>query len=440
MKTLHLLLMAAGLTGVASTTHGQSAGDVIPGRYIVQLKPGIDPAAVAARQGVGPRRVFRHAVRGFSAEIPPGLVDRLARDPDVLAVVPDRVVRAIGQPDPVRAAKGKPGGGGGGGGTSQSIPAGITRVGSMGTGFTGAGVGVAIIDTGIDFQHADLAVSASAFTAHGTSAQDDHGHGTHVAGTVAARNNAQDVVGVAPGATLYAVKVLNAAGSGSDEDIIGGLDWIAANALGVNPPIRVANASLGRPGSLGDNPVLREAVQAVVAAGVTVVVAAGNDCNREVSQSVPATYPEVIAVAATTAIDGTTATSIPAIRADTACHFTSDGAFNPVTGIGVTLSAPGEDRENILKGNRLSTVGILSTRLGGGTTRMSGTSMAAPHVAGAATQIHQKFAGLTAAQVRFRLIGGAAAAGTAPLNSPVSCFSFDGEREGVLSVPGALAD
>jgi subtilisin len=296
------------------------------------------------------------------------------------------------------------------------------------------------VDTGVDFNHEDLApLGALSFSAFGGSAQDDNGHGTHVAGIIAARNNAVDVVGVAPGATIHAVKVLNAAGSGSDSSVIAGLDWVAANSAS----IRVVNMSLGRAGTIDDNPAMREAIQALVAApkGITVIVAAGNDPKLEVSQQVPATYPEVIAVASTTARQGTNQYKFfsGVIEADTASYFTTDGAYNAATGIGVTISAPGEDQEDISKAGFIKSVGILSTKLGGGTTRMSGTSMAAPHVAGVAALVHEKFPGVLPAEVRDRLELGATRIGHAPLDSPTSSYTFDQVREGIVDVAGALA-
>jgi subtilisin family serine protease len=308
---------------------------------------------------------------------------------------------------------------------------------------------VAIVDTGIDFNHPDLTVAAACFTAY-TSCQDDHGHGTHVAGIVAARNNTQDVVGVAPDATLYAVKVLDQGGSGTDSAIIAGLDWIRANAPSLNPQIRVVNMSLGRPGSLDDNPVLRSAVKALHdgdatngIAPITVVVATGNDAASEVSQQVPATYPEVLAVASTTASDG--AIGCTQIKRDTASSFTTDGKFDVITRIGVTISAPGEQQEDVSKGCLIRSVGILSTRLGGGTTRMSGTSMASPHVAGVVARMWDKAddvaGGILAPETaRDKIRASAAAPGSAPLNSPTRSYTFDGEREGVVSVVGALSE
>lgn len=428
MKSTSRFVLAAALAvGFITLSAGaQQPGDVIPDRYIVQLKPGVAAADAARLHGAVPIHVFDWAINGYAGFIPPGLLRRLATDPQVEAIIPDRVMSITAKP------------GGGGGATKQTVPLGIQRIGAApGTlAFTGTGIGVAIVDTGIDLAHADLGAPVNAFSAFGGSAQDDNGHGTHVAGTVAARNNTLDVVGVAPAAQLYAVKVLNALGSGSDSDIIAGLNWIAANASKVNPPIRVVNLSLGRPGTLGDNPTLRATFQTLVGAGITVVVSAGNDCAAEVSQKVPATYPEVIAVASTTAADGTSPYATRILR-DTASYFTTDGALD-ANGIGITVSAPGEDQENILRGGRISSVGILSTKLGGGTTRMAGTSMASPHVAGVAALILQKSPLFDSEDVRANLMSSAARSGAVPLGSPTTCYSADGDLEGVVYAPGAL--
>src|SRR5262249_5119347 len=165
--------------------------------------------------------------------------------------------------------------------------------------------GVAILDTGIDLTHKDLSVSPTSFSSFGGSCQDDNGHGTHVAGIVAALDNAQDVIGVAPKATLYCVKVLNANGTGTDPDLIAGLDFVYANYFIVQPRISVVNISFARSGTVDDNPNLRAAVKRLYDAGITVVVSAGDDPSKEVKNWVPAAYPEVLAVASTTAKDGT---------------------------------------------------------------------------------------------------------------------------------------
>jgi subtilisin len=361
----------------------------------------------------------------------------LEQDPDIVAIVPDRIVQAHqrtpGQPPPT--------GGRGGGSTvnNQVVPAGVERIGAAPgqLPWTGNSVGVAVVDTGIDLTNPDLQpVGSNCFTAF-VSCQDDNGHGTHVTGIIAARDNLIDVV-------PYAVKVLNNLGQGSDSTVMAGLDWIAANWNLVSPPIRVINMSLGRPGTLDDNPALGQAIQALYALGITTVVSAGNDPGREVSQNVPATYPEVMAIASTTALNGSNdcRTFVGSIGADTASWFTTDGKFNPGTQIGVTVSAPGEDKENITSSCFAGSVGILSTKLGGGTTRMAGTSMSAPHVAGVVALMWEKALSLSSVLLpevaRSKIRATADKLGVAPLNSPTLGYTYDGEREGVVWASSAL--
>lgn len=401
----------------------------LPERYLVEVAAGTDAQIVAGHHGVAADHVFQSAVRGFAGKIPPGRLDALRADPRVLRIIPDRRVVAIAQPT---AASG-----GGGGGTTQVVPAGLKRIGAApgSVRYTGSGVGVAVLDTGVDLAHKDLKpLGTASFSAFGASAQDDHGHGTHVAGIIAARNNTIDVVGVAPAATIYAVKVLDASGNGSDAAVIAGLDWVARNAALLNPRIRVVNLSLGRAGNRDDNPLFRSSIANLRNSGIAVIVAAGNDATLDVSQQVPAAYPEAIVIASTTALAGTNQYrySSGVIGADTASFFTSDGT-------GVAVSAPGADQENIDLAGTISSVGILSTKLGGGTTRLSGTSMAAPHAAGVAALVYQKNSTLGAEDIRDRLRIGALNRGVAPLNSPTSSYTFDGVREGVLNAPGALA-
>ncbi|MFD3688078.1 S8 family peptidase [Nocardiopsis sp. NPDC058631] len=209
--------------------------------------------------------------------------------------------------------------------------------GSYSTTGDGSGVFAYIIDTGIDASHPDFGGRASsAFDAYGGDGGDGNGHGTHVAGTIGS-----DSYGVAPGAELLGVKVLDDNGSGSYDDVVAGVDWVAENA-GANS---VANLSLGGPVS----PTLDEAVNNLAAAGVFVAVAAGNE-GQDTGNTSPGGADGVATVAASD-------------QTDTSASFTNHGAD-------VDIYAPGVDVE--------------STVPGGGTDSFDGTSMASPHVAGAA--------------------------------------------------------
>jgi subtilisin len=428
------VLISALLISIASVS-----SQPIEGRYIIRLKAGADAQAVARAHGVQPDYVYSRVLNGMAGFVPPGILKKLAADPSVESISADHAVYAIGKPGT---------GGGGTTPTGEVAPAGAVRIGAFLSGYSGAGVGVAVVDTGLDFNHSDLKgnIAAASFNAFNQSApgQDDQGHGTHVGGTIAATDNTIDVIGVAPLAKLYAVKVLDASGSGSDSAVIAGLDWVAANANSLVPKIRVVNMSLGRSafGAEVDNP-MHEAISRLTQANIAVVVAAGNDATLEARDQVPAGFPEVIAVGSTTAKDGTKAKRINTIiRGDTASYFTSDGALavdeNGMAG--VTVSAPGEEQENIDAAGFIQSVGILSLKLGGGTTRMSGTSMASPHVAGVVAQLWQKYAanGLTPEQIRSVLRASALNAGTAPLPSPTRSYTDDGEREGIVDAVGAL--
>ena len=392
--------------------------------YIVRFREGTsaaDRASVVRGAGAAVGVDFGRA-RAASVRVPNGnVLIALQSNPSVLSVIPNRPVFAF------QNGKGKPGSGGGG--STQVVPAGIDRVGRPTVTSNGFGVGVAVLDTGVDLSHPDLAGTVNAANAFGAaSCQDDEGHGTHVAGIIAALDNTADVIGVAPQATIYCVKVLDNAGSGSDATIMSGLEWVLDNHASVAPAIKVVNMSLGRSGSVDDNPAMHDLITALAGAGITVVVAAGNDATMDVGSQIPAAYPEVMAVASTTALAGTNQCrhlSAP-IAADTASYFTTDGT-------GVIVSAPGEERENVSRACFISSVGILSTRLGGGTTRMSGTSMAAPHVAGIVARYYQ--AGFQANDIRQYLQLDAERVGSAPLDSPTSQYSYDGVREGVAQAP-----
>jgi subtilisin len=383
--------------------------------------------------------VFHSVGEAFVVEADAELVAELERHPLVESVVPSRVVRAHKKPDGV----GKPGGGDSEG---QVVPAGVERIGAApgAQTVTGAGVGIAIIDNGVDNTHADLTVSAECFLADGIGGTcfDDGSHGTHVAGIAAAKNNDIDVVGVAPDATVYSVRVLGLNG-GTDDMIIAGLQWVLNNANTVNPPIKVANMSLGRPGTADDNSVMRDAVAALQAAGITVVTSAGNDETTEASEQVPAAYAVDygigLAVASTTALDGDFAPEctgivrdgdeLTQILADTAASYTTDGVG--------CVSAPGSSQENVTfkkKGGGtcyLEEVGILSLQAGGGTTEKYGTSMASPLVAGVAALHAER--GLTEEQVRTRIRNNADGKGSLPIPPWTGFGTDDGEAEGIVT-------
>ena len=390
--------------------------------YIVEFQPGTSLATrgtVVATSGAAVQRTFA-SVGAATVRVPnEQALAALQRNAAVRSVVPNRPMFAF------QHAQGK-GAKPGSGSQGQLTPAGVTRVGIAAAGSDGSGVGVAVLDTGVDLSHPDLSGTIDAYNAFGGSCQDDQGHGTHVAGIIAARDNAIDVVGVAPAATIFCVKVLDGAGNGSDDSVMAGLEWVYANRA----TIRVVNMSLGRPGSVDDNPPLRDLIALLNTAGISIIAAAGNDPSLEASQQIPAAFPEVTAVASTTAVGGSSACrflSSP-VAADTASYFTSDGTT-------VAISAPGEEREDVSRGCFIQSLGILSTRLGGGTTRMSGTSMAAPHVAGVAARYHQQHPAWDANTVRFAIGNDADGKGNAPLNSPSGSYTFDTVREGIAQAP-----
>lgn len=331
-----------------------NAGEVIPGKYIVMLRDDADPDAVvrehSQRYGAGVTHVYRHAIKGYAAELPEQAVNSVSRDPRVQLVDEDHTVEAF----------------------AQTAPTGVQRIGgstdqtSQTLTNKGTGVGVAVIDTGIDLNHPDLGkIAGGKNCSTGRSYDDGNGHGTHVAGTVAARDNTDGVVGVAPGANLYAVRVLNNAGSGSWSSVICGVDWVTANAK----TIKVANMSLGGSGSAGGKCTassLRNAICKSVVAGVTYAVAAGNS-SADATNYVPAAYPEVITVSALADFNGK-----PGGGANPTCRSDEDDTFANFSNYGapVDIAAPG--------------VCIKSTWKDGAYNTISGTSMATPHVAGAA--------------------------------------------------------
>jgi subtilisin family serine protease len=313
--------------------------------------------------------------------VPPGHLDALRHDPDVAYVAPDRPVRLLDS---------------GARSTRPAVPTGVARIGAAppphpdGSAASRTGpakkTAVAILDTGV-MNRPDLNLvgghdcssrptDGSASRAGDGTTTDENGHGTHVAGIVA-DNGIPGVIGVSPNTPLYAVRVMGPDGSGDTSNVICGLNWVADHAAADN--IKVLNLSLGGPGSddgdcgQKDHDALHTAICRVTATGVTVVVAAGND-SGDLTRSVPAAFPEVLAVTAMADFDGDAGGkgSAPANcstsnRDDTAADY-SDYAVPGSAATRRTIAAPGDC--------------IISTWNDGGTKTLSGTSMAAPHVAG----------------------------------------------------------
>lgn len=294
-------------------------------------------------------------VPAIAATVPAAALEGLSRNPRIKLIEPDGEIHAL----------------------SDSYPWGITRVGAEAvhttSGQLGEGVAVAVIDTGVDYTHPDLAGNYAGgydFVNKDTNPMDDNGHGTHVAGTIAAELDGAGVVGVAPKAKIFALKVLNRRGSGDFSNVIAALDWCVDYNETHNDIIRITNNSYG--GST--NPdlygyTLETAFNAAYKAGILHIAAAGNEGNTAGDQDTvgyPAKYPSVMAVAATDSSD---------IRA----YFSS-------TGNTVEISAPG--------------YGIYSTVLRGGYATYSGTSMASPHVAGVAALVMAQKPGLSNIEVR----------------------------------------
>jgi subtilisin len=356
MRHRFVLASALALLIVAFATAPADSAERASG-YIVELRgaPG-SAGAIAASQARLFRtkldHVYSHALNGYSAQFTPSQVDALRRDPRVVDVTADETFHL----------------------SAESLPTGIDRIdGELSGTVSGNGSGtvdadIAIVDTGIDTHHPDLNVVGGVDCTGSGGYQDANGHGTHVAGTAAARDNGKGVVGVAPGARLWAVRVLDKTGEGSDSEVLCGVDWVTARAR----TIEVANMSLGDTGrepsrggcSTGDQ--LHDGICRSVAAGVTYAVAAGNDA-RDARTSVPAAYDEVIAVSALADFNGR-----PGGGGKPTCERDVDDTIADFSDFGkdVDIIAPG--------------VCIRSTWLRGRYASLSGTSMAAPHVAGAA--------------------------------------------------------
>lgn len=362
LPRLRQVLGITAVTAMAATT--VAAAPALPTtRHVVVLDAAVmdvpgAAAALLAPLGVDPVMLYQHALPGFAVDLPPTAAATLAASPLVESVEADRVFT-----------------------TTAELPTGVDRtdVDRLSNSPIGAreavAVDVAVIDTGSDADHRDLAVvrvidcysngglfgGSSCIDRTGTNnsgGDDDNGHGTHVAGTVGALDNGLDVVGVAPGARIWSVKVLGGLlGSGSTSDIIAGIDYVTGTG-----EVEVINMSLGGSGTSSG---MNQAIAGAADAGVVTVVAAGND-TANAANSTPANAPDAITVSAITDLDGQ-----PGGLAGGSCSG-GDDDFATYSNFGdvVEIAAPGSC--------------IVSTRNGGGTTSLSGTSMAAPHVAGAA--------------------------------------------------------
>lgn len=251
----------------------------------------------------------------------------------------------------------------------QIVPWGIDRIGSRlvnAVGNTGKGIRIGILDTGVDYTHPDLSNNYKGgynFVDNNTDARDDNGHGTHVAGIVAAEDNDIGVVGVAPDAYIYSVRVLDFAATGTASDITAGLEWCLDNNM------QIVNMSLG---SCQDSISVERAIDVLYNNGILLIAAAGNSGNGiGTGDSIdnPARYNSVMAVGATDINDN---------RAS----FSS-------TGPKLEISAPGKDIYSLLPGNKYAS--------------LSGTSMASPHVTGVAALIMSANPGMPNVQVRIRL-------------------------------------
>jgi hypothetical protein len=361
-------LVTFGVAPIAPTTNASGAGASARTSYIVVLQPGHDGdhdgRRIVTTEGGQFESAYLHSVHGFSMTADSAEIARVRRDPAVAYVEPDVIVHIDTQTAPT--------------GIQRSGAAANASIGINGIDDRRPNVDVAIIDSGIDLTHPDLNV-AGGVDCQGAvcvaGGNDDNFHGTHVAGIVGALDNGVGVVGIAPGARLWAVKVLDATGSGALSAIIRGVDWVAAHAS----TISVANMSFG---FTGTSQALFDAVQAAVNQGVAFAVAAGNS-HVDASTVSPASFSNVLTVSALADFDG-----LPGGLATSGCIPGTDDTLASFSNFGaVDIAAPGA-----------CILSTIPTRIGSYGT-LSGTSMASPYVAGALALLASSARATTAAGV-----------------------------------------
>ncbi|HEX8646908.1 MAG TPA: S8 family serine peptidase [Thermoleophilaceae bacterium] len=366
--------------------------DPIPGQYIVVLEDGADSAAVAAdHKRLAQAEVldtYSHAVSGYSAKLSTASLREIEADPRVAYVTEDLEDDAL---------LGKPGGGG----TTQPtqmLPTGINRLDSdLGSPLAGDGSGdvnaaVAVYDSGIQTNHPDLNVAGGVnclgakYTGNDGTIGDQYGHGTHVAGIIGAKDDAIGVVGEAPGARLYSVRIGDGAGASSLSAQLCGIDWLTANAAALG--IKVVNASTGLFGKADDGncgysaaDVLHQAICKSTASGLLWVFGAGNTTG-DLHFMPGASYDEVLAV---TAIGDSNGKGLPSSTSSATCSLVSGKSSATY----VDDKFASWSRYAISTADRAHTVAapgicIRSTYKGSTYGNNSGTSMATPHAAGAA--------------------------------------------------------
>ncbi|WP_306326969.1 S8 family peptidase [Streptomyces venezuelae] len=315
--------------------------DALPGQYIVTLDKGLDASALTKQLRLEPSFVYNTAINGFAAPLSPIQLDVVRKTPGVASVEQDATASAALVPaaGPTERAPSNSWG------RDRIDQRDLPLDGYFTADGNGVGVTAYILDSGIDYAHTEFDGRATfGFDAMGDGRRgaDCNGHGTHVAGTVGGRT-----YGVATKVNLVSVRVLGCDNRGAYSGMIAGLDWVARNAA--QPA--VLNGSLGG----GFSQALNDAVNNLSRSGVLPVIAAGNDGKNAANYS-PASAERVLTVGASDRYDDET-------------NFSNFGTV-------LDLYAPGQD--------------IVSARLGGGSIALNGTSMAAPHVAGAAALFKQK--------------------------------------------------